>query len=130
MVLLAIAEDENGVVTSTGPILRIPEPAVTKRIWDGKRLGTVRSTDCFTYVAGYPNESRRTLVLRYSVSPETKTDYRCKVLVGGVEKGEFRLPATGKALSRAELPVVIPAGRSEILFVPIGVFTVHALEIK
>ena len=126
----AFAEDENGVVTSTESILRIPEPVVTKRIWDGKRLGTVRSTDCFTYVAGYPNESRRTLVLRYSVSPETKTDYRCKVLVGGVEKGEFRLPATGKALSCAELPVVIPAGRSEILFVPIGVFTVHALEIK
>lgn len=125
----AFAEDEAGVVTSTGPVLCVPERLEARR-WDGRRLGTVRSTDCFVFTCENARAGRRRLAMRYSLSRETETDWRCKVLVGGAERAEFRLSAHEGATATAEVQVELPAGRCEILFLPVGVFTVHGLDVK
>ena len=124
------AEDDRGIVSSTGPLLRIPESVQGLRPWDGKRIGLLRSTDCFSlsYDAGAGGRSR--LGLRYAASRDLEFDNRCKVLVDGVECAELKLPPIDSSSEVAAAEIDFTPGRHDLLFVPMGIFSVYGLERK
>lgn len=127
---VAFAEDVNGVVSSTGPLLRIPLSMSDIKPWDGKRLGLVRSAQCFRYEYDARNGGVRTLSLKYAASPELAFDNRCYVLLDGNLVAQLQLKCTEKSTEFASAIVKFPSGRHELMFIPVGIFTVYALEVK
>ena len=123
-VFTVYAEDKSGKVSATSPVIRVPQSVVGKRPWDGKKLGLVRSTDCFSMAFDAKDSGTYALRLRYGTSFDFP--HRCVLLADGVEVGTFDLP-TGEN-RQAEVRVSLKKGAHDLLFVPIGIFGVNGFE--
>ena len=70
------------------------------------------------------------LALRYGASPELRFDNRCHVLLDGRQVAEFSLKCIEKPSEVVTATVDFPPGRHELMFVPVGIFSVYSLEVR
>ena len=127
---VAFAEDEKGNLSFTKPLLRLPASMSEAKAWDGGRFGLVRSVQCLRYEYDAGGGGRRTLKFKFSASPELQFDNRCHVLLDGEPAATLKLPCSNLPSDLAEAEITFPPGRHELMFVPVGIFSVFGMEIE